>query len=239
MLRSIDTLNRNINIIEKRQEKTSSNIANANTSGYKFQDIIQITAEERALINFSGGEAKDELQEIGSLNLRNNIDSVYRNMNQGSLKETGRNLDFALGERGFFTILLEDGRLGFTRDGNFKKDSDDLLVTMDGRPVLGLDENGNNIQINVLEDGLSSDLLVADFDDYENLNYVGDNLFTSENYTAIDEPVNQGFLEMSNVDVGDEMINMIQTLRELQANQRIMQTVDETLSKSVNEIGKV
>lgn len=239
MLRSIDTLNRNINIIGKRQQKTSSNIANSNTSGYKFQDIIQITAEERALINFSGGEEKNKLQEIGNLNLKNEIDSIYRNTNQGSLKETGRDLDFALGERGFFTILLEDGTLGFTRDGNFKKDSNNLLVTMEGSPVLGLDENGNNIKINVLEDNLSSNLLIVDFVDYDNLNYIDENLFTSENYTIVDGPVSQGFLEMSNVNLGDEMVNMIQILRELQANQKIMQTVDETLSKSVNEIGRV
>lgn len=239
MLRSINTLNRNMNILQERQQKTSSNIANSNTNGYKFQDTLQITAEERALINFSGGKEKEDLQELGSLNLRNDIGSVYRVMNQGSLKETGRDLDFALGERGFFTVLLDDGRLGFTRNGNFKRDENDELVTIDGNPVIGLDENGNNIRINILDNRDDINFLIADFDNYEGLNYIGDNIFTSENYNPIDTEVQRGFLEMSNVDLGDEMVKMIEILRELQANQRIMQTVDETLSKSVNEIGKV
>lgn len=202
------------------------------------------------LINFSGGNNKDQRQEIGRLNLGNNLESVYRGMEQGNLKETGRTLDFALGEGGFFSIGLPDGTLAFTRSGNFKTDAEDYLVDMEGNPVIGLDENGNNIQIRVDNDNFTVDntgnimgggnrLLIADFNDYENLNYIGENFFTSNEYNIVNGDVNQGYLEMSNVDLADQMIALIENLREFQANQRMMHSIDETLAKTVSEVGKV
>lgn len=239
LLRAIDTIKWSMNTLEHRQQKTASNIANANTTGYKFQDMLQRTSEERNIINYSGGKNNNQLQELGSLNLRNEIDTISRNITQASLKETGRDLDFALGGEGFFTVLLGDGSLGFTRNGNFKKDSNNNLLTIEGNPVIGLDRNGNNIQLNIIDDRQDINFLIADFDNYDNMNYIGDNIFENDNYIPIDGFVERGFLEMSNVNLADEMIKMIENLREFQANQKMMHTVDETLSKAVNEIGKV
>lgn len=228
-----------MNVLQARQEKTASNIANSNTVGYKFQEILQITADERAIINFSGGGNKDKLQEIGYLNLTNDIDSIYRGLNQGNLKDTGRTLDYAIEGAGFFTIRLDDGTLAFTRNGNFKMNSANYLMTIDENPVIGLDEDGNTIEIMAEGDKLSADLMIVDFDSYENLQYIGDNLFKNDQYNIIEGDIKQGFLEMSNVNIGDEMVKMIEVLREFQANQRVMHSIDETLAKAVNEIGKL
>lgn len=228
-----------MNVIQQRQEKTASNIANSNTVGYKFQEILQITANERAIINFSGGGNKDQLQEIGRLNLSNEIDSIYRGMNQGNLKDTGRTLDYALEGAGFFTVRLNDGTLAFTRNGNFKKNSENYLMSIDENPVIGLDEDGNTMEIMVIDDNINMELMIVDFDSYENLQYIGDNLFINDQYNVIEGDIKQGSLEMSNVNIGDEMVKMIEILREFQSNQRVMHSIDETLAKAVNEIGKL
>ena len=101
MVRSIFTVNRNMNVLQKKLENTSANMANMNTPGYKFQDMVQSTLESRDLINYMGSNDLNRRQELGSLEFGNQIDEVYRNFNQGNLVETNKETDFAIVDNGF------------------------------------------------------------------------------------------------------------------------------------------
>lgn len=239
MIRSIYTINRNMNILRKKQENTSGNIANLNTPGYKFQDIVQSTLESKEMINYAGGNDINQRQELGSFTFGNRIDGIYRNFEQGSLYETNNSTDFAIVGNGFFTIRINDNDIGFTRNGNFKVNEENQLVTMEGNRVLGLDSNGDLTYIYVGNNNTS--FLIADFDDYSNLNNIGETLFTNDElqYNTIEGEIKEGYLEMSNVKVTDELVKMIQISREFESNQKLLHSADETLNKAVNEIGRL
>lgn len=252
MIRSLYTLNRNMNILQKKQENTSSNIANVNTTGYKFQNIIQSTLEDLDLINYTNGPEVNQRQELGSLPFGNQIDGVYTNFSQGDLYQTEKDTDLAIRGRGFFTVLLDNGQLAFTRNGNFKINENNQLITNEGYPVLSVDDNGqlsvivfdqNNPAIsNIGRIGNENRyLLIADFDDMNSLEKYGDTLYTSvdNQYNRIVSDISQGYIESSNVQIADEMVKMIEVSREFESNQKLLHSADETLSKAVNEIGKV
>ena len=251
MLRSVETIKRNMNILHKKLENTNANITNVNTPGYKFQNIIQSTLEGREMINYSGGLNLVERQDIGNFVFGNQIDLIYKNFEQGILNKTDKKTDFGLVGNGFFSIQLNN-KIGFTRDGNFKINNENLLTTMEGYPVLGVDEYGETSYINIEDPNFEVDnkgnilnhgikLYIVDFDDYQTLDTMGDTIFLSDdmNYNAIDGEVSQGYLELSNVNVVDEMIKMIEVSREFESNQKILKSMDETLSKAVNDIGRV
>lgn len=239
MIRSIHTVNRNMNILQKKQENTSANIANINTPGYKFQNILTSTLEPKVMVNHAGGVNSDRRQELGSFVFGNQIDGVYKNFEQGFLVETNIPTDYSIVGNGFFTFEGEDGGTNYTRNGNFKVNDLNQLVTMDGQPILGVDENGNGTYINVGSDNV--EFLISDFADYTNLISTGDTTFSStENPTNIfTGQIRKGFLEMSNVSMVDEMVSMIEISREFEANQKLLHTANETLNKAVNEIGRV
>ncbi|MGI6383475.1 MAG: flagellar hook-basal body protein [Tissierellaceae bacterium] len=251
MLRSIETINRNMNVLQKKLENTTSNIANLNTPGYKFQDIIQSTLEERQMINHTAGPNLDQRQEVGTFTFGNQIDQVYRNFEQGQLNQTDLPTDLAIVGNGFFVIEL-DGGLGFTRNGNFSINDAGQLTTMEGYPVLGLNDlnqltpiylEGNNFTVNSDGNILDQDLrlALADFTNYQNLETFGDTIFLAEgmDYDLIDGEVKQGFLELSNVNLVELMTSMIEISREFESNQKILNSLDETLRRAANEVGKV
>ena len=234
MIRSIHTVNRNMNILQKKQENTSANIANVNTPGFKFQKILTSTLDSEVMINHAGGANSDRRQELGDFVFGNQIDLVYKNFEQGFLMNTEVATDFSIVGNGFFTIEGENGVTNYTRNGNFKYNDQNQLVTMEGNRVLvrqGNEEMPNNYV----------DFVISDFADYTSLVSTGDTTFTSnENpINAFTGQVRQGFLEMSNVSMVDEMVSMIEISREFEANQKLLHAANETLNKAVNEIGRV
>ena len=253
MIRSMYTVNRSMNVLQKRQENTSGNIANSNTSGYKFKSIMQSTLDSHQMINHSGGKDKDRRQVLGEFIFGNRVDQQFTHLEQGSLAETGNYTDFALAGDGYFTVELANGERGYTRNGNFTVDAEGSLVTQAGERVLGIGNNnqGQILPIYVGEEleidstgqliGYEGRLLITDRDSLNNLTDRGDTIFTADgNGTPLDNPqVRQSYLEMSNVDFTKEMIDMIEVSREFESNQKMIQAVDETLSKAVNELGRL
>ena len=148
--------------------------------------------------------------------------------------------DFAIGGNGFFTIQLENGEIAYTRNGNFALNAEKQLLTSDGYSVIGLDSDGQQTNLYINDGLLSGEFLITDFDDYQRLESIGETNYTSPvNGQIIDGEVMQGFLEMSNVIMVDEMVKLIEISREFSANQKLVHTADETLNKAVNEIGRV
>lgn len=212
-----------MNILQKKQENTSANLANVNTPGYKFQDMVQSTLETQQMINHTGGPQNNRRQELGNYVFGNQIDDLYKNYDQGNLYETNKSSDFAIVGNGFFTVQMDDGQTAYTRNGNFRVNDQNQLVTMQGHIVLV--DNGRPV--------------ITDFNDYTSLNSLGDTFFTGAGGLNIEGEVRQGFLEMSNVETVDEIVKMIEIARQFESNQRLLHAADETLSKAVNELGRV
>lgn len=192
------------------------------------------------------------------------IGETYTDYSQGSFKVTDNLTDFALSGNGFFAVAYTDKQgntsVKYTRDGAFIVNTQGYLVTKDGDYVLNRDGamNGNanaRIQVNpnqkitvdeqgnIFQEGNQVGTLgKVDFEDYNYLAKYGENLYDlTDGGTRIasDAKVEQGMLEASNINVVSEMVNMITISRAYQAGQKVINTIDETLDKSANQIGQV
>lgn len=255
MIRSLYTTVSSLISLENKQNTITSNMANANTTGYKKEDLIMKSFDEVLIQNkdkIMGN--KNVKQRLGTLSLGAEIDTVNTKYTQGDLKSTDRMWDFGINGRGFFTVQTEAGQV-FTRDGNFIAGNDGYLTTTTGDKVLGrntatgavepvyvgnsefaLDEN-NGV---VIDGAIGQVLLTADFEDYDSLEKMGNNYYTGENpifNAAVD--VRQRYLEGSNVNVTTEMVDMLTTMRNFETNQKILTMIDESLGKAASEVGAV
>ncbi len=181
--------------------------------------------------------------------------STNRNFTQGNLTQTGNSLDIAIQGDGFFQIQLPDGTLGYTRDGAFQKDSQGQIVTSNGYPLspaITIPSNaltisvGSDGVITVLQSGSATPVQVgqiqlANFVNVGGLQSMGQNLFleTASSGTATPNTpgtngvglLNQGYVETSNVNVVEELVNMITTQRAYEINSRAIQTSDQMLAR--------
>lgn len=247
---------------QKRLDVISNNMANADTTGYKKQGVTSQSFDDELTIRIhDNNEYNHTKVRIGNMNLGVKIGETYHDFSQGSLRETGNTYDLALsGENGFFTIQTTNKQgetsTKYTRDGSFTVTTDGYLVTKDGDYVL--DTNGKQIQIpgaqtagtvsfdasgNIIVDGQQvATLGIAGFANPQALLLYGENMYEATDAAGLqasNATVNQGYLEMSNTNVITEMVDMITITRAYEAGQKMVQTVDSTLDKAVNEIGKV
>lgn len=244
---------------QAEQENLSNDIANINTSGYKksslamksFDDIMLMSMEK---YNNGNGYYKA----IGKMDLGVGIDTSKVDLSSGSPVQTGRNLDFMIQGDGFFTVQDSAGAEKLTRDGKFVIGNDGYLQTAAGYKVLGSDHKPiklDNKDFTVSENGTitsgktSAKLLI---------NKIVPNSQTAQNYVikdagnlydydknkasvqvSSDSSVKQGFVEQSNVDAVDIMTKLITVMRSYESNQKVFQTVNEAVGKTVNEVGSV
>lgn len=250
IIRSLYQVSRQMNVLQKKQENTAANTANVNTPGYKLQELIQKSMKEHQVFNHAGGKNNDNRVNLGSLSFGTEIDEAYTVHTPGALKQTDNATDIALNGAGFFGITTENGQMAFTRNGNFRISEDRKLVTKEGYPVLAT-RGGNMEEIFVMGDELTigkngeingTDLKIftADFADYGNLELRGETLYLAQgaNFKPVDTQMEQGYLEVSNVNLMDELVKMMEVSREFQSNQRVLTVLNDTLQKTVNEIGR-
>ncbi len=242
---------------QKRMDTLSNNLANADTTGYKKEGVTSKTFETQLAIKVKDGSHGYLDQRIGKLNLGVKIGENYTDFSQGSYRYTDNTYDLALGGNGFFQISFTNKKgeqsVKYTRDGNFTIDKEGALRTKDGDYVLGdsgeiyLPTNSASVSINKLGeiycDGEYIDrIAITDFEDYNYLKKYGENLYTAVDGAVekeADAVIDQGYLEMSNINVVSEMVNMISLSRTYEANQKVIQTMDELMEKSANQIGKL
>lgn len=249
MIRGIYTSGLGMTRETKRLDIVSNNLANASTTGFKSDGAVCGTFK-KALndVMVSGSR-------IDVANYTPDIVNTYTKFTQGSLRSTGNSTDLAISndDNAFFTVEDKNGNQLYTRDGAFIIDKDNYLVTSEGYKVL--DTNGEYININDNEFGISvsgqissnngeiiGNLLISSFDNPETLNKIGDNILeASPNSISreFDGEIQQGYLEMSNVNTVSEMVNMIAISRAYEANQKVLQSQDEMLGKAVSDVGRV
>lgn len=236
-------------------ETIANNLANVDTSGYKRDEMVFSSFDE-----FKINRLYDEIVEtpigtddprpfVGLLSKGVAISDVATIHTMGPIKHTENPFDFAIFGDGFFSILTGDGER-YTRNGAFTLDNDGFLVTLGGYKVLSTINKPiqlTNPDFIVTEDGtiISGNeeigrLKIVDFENKNNLNKIGSTLFKTDEEPKIStSSVKQGYLEMSNVEPTWEMVRMIETQRLYEANQRVVLTYDELISRSINDLGRI
>ncbi|MGL2895432.1 flagellar basal-body rod protein FlgG [Helicobacter pylori] len=260
MLRSLYSATSGMLAQQTHIDTTSNNIANVNTTGFKksradFNDLFY-QAMQYAGTNTSNTTLSPDGMEVG-LGVRPS--AITKMFSQGSPKETENNLDVAITGKGFFQVQLPDGTTAYTRSGNFKLDEQGNLVTSDGYlliPQITLPEDTTQVNIGVdgtvsVTQGLQTtsnvigQITLANFVNPAGLHSMGDNLFSITNASGdaiVGNPdsqglgkLRQGFLELSNVRLVEEMTDLITAQRAYEANSKSIQTADAML-QTVNSL---
>ncbi|MFI4939097.1 MAG: flagellar basal-body rod protein FlgG [Burkholderiales bacterium] len=232
----------------------SNNLANANTTGFKrgravFQDLLYQTLRQ------PGGLSSEQTELPSGLQLGTGVRPVAteRMFDQGSLSQTNNNLDIAIQGSGFFQVLMPDGTTAYTRDGSFQTNNQGQLVTASGyplQPAITIPAGtqsvtiGNDGTVSITQQGTVATTQVgtiqlATFINNPGLESKGDNLYAqtaASGSASTNTPgtngagtLSQGFVETSNVNVVEEMVNMIQTQNVYQLNSKAVTTIDQML----------
>jgi flagellar basal-body rod protein FlgG len=238
----------------------SNNLSNVNTTGFKkqraeFEDLLYQT------VLYAGTPATEITEIPTGIQVGHGVKvaATQKMFEQGSLQSTENKLDIALEGEGFFKILLYDGTSAYTRDGSFKIDSNRQVVTSNGyllEPPIVLPENFIMNTLSISQDGRVTVKIVGEDDPIEvaqmeiyrfvnpaGLSSIGGNLFKTTPASGEEIPgqpaiegmakLHQGFLEMSNVKVVEEMVNMIVAQRAYEINSKAIQTSDSMLNTAI------
>lgn len=265
MVTGIDAAARGMMAQQINMDVLANNLANINTTGFKqllpvFRSVDQAKPEEGF-----GSENEDENQEktkikrpFGIISAGCAVDATVVDFNQGSLRKTENSLDFAINGEGFFAVETEEGEC-YTRNGSFTLNEDGNLVTKDGKLIL--DESGGSITLNLQESSINElkirddgtlvlgkqileKLKVVKFEKPEGLISIGDSLFkpVNENIEPIEAKkykIEQGFVENSNSNTVETMIKTITATRTYETLAKVLKSAEGTMSKAVNEVGRV
>ena len=251
MIRSLYTAVSGMVSLEAQQTAITSNLANINTTGYKLEEVNLKSFEEVMLQNKDNknGEKRD----IGGISLGVAIDGTHVRDEQGIFKVTDNTTDFAIDGDGYF-VVNKNGEDFYTRDGKFRVAINGYLVNGSGDSVMG--ENiqtgqiepiyvgtdnfvmNNNNELSVNGENPKYRLAIATFD--TDIIKYGEGLYKGENPNLNERAyIAQGTLENSNVNLVNEMANMLSVMRAFESNQKVIQTIDESLGKAASEIGSV
>jgi len=236
----------------------SNNIANLRTTGFKkqtaaFQDLIY------EHVRRVGAQASDQgtILPVG-VDLGGGVKTVGtpRSMTQGTLSQTGNDLDLAIGGEGFFKILMPDGAFQYTRDGTFQMDNQGRIVTAQGNPVqpgITIPTNASGISVNqqgqvsVTLPGSNTSTIIGQigltrFINKAGLQPVGNNQFIDTPSSGAPQDgianaeglgsITQGSLEQANVDVVSEMSDLIAAQRAYEMNAKVISAADQMMQST-------
>ena len=254
MLRSLWTAATGMQAQALNIDVISNNLANVNTTGFKrsradFQDLLYET------LRVAGSPSSESTEVPTGIQLGHGVRpaAVQKIFIQGGYQHTENELDIAIEGDGFFQILQPNGEVAYTRAGSFKMDSEGRLVTSDGflmEPEIAVPSDtraisiGTDGTVSVLQGGSGDSVEIGTielsrFINPAGLSSIGRNLYLTTDAsgdvvtgTAGEDgfgTITQGYLEMSNVSVVDEMVNMITAQRAYEINSKSIQTADDML----------
>jgi len=259
MIRALWTAASGMQAQQLNIDVTANNLANVNTAGFKksradFQDLIYQNQKLPGAPSTNATQIPSGIQ----IGLGVKPASVTKIFTTGTITQTGNSLDIAIEGDGFFQVQQPDGTTAYTRAGTFKKDSTGKIVTSDGYsllPEVVIPNNSSNLTIgndgtvSVLQAGQTTPTTVgniqtATFSNPAGLNSTGKNLYLQTDSSGAPTTgtpaqsgfgtLNQGYLEMSNVSVMEEMVSMIVGQRAYESNSKAVQTADEMLQTANN-----
>jgi len=256
MIRSLWISKTGLDAQQTNMDVISNNLANVSTNGFKrgravFEDLLYQTLRQ------PGAQSSQQTQLPSGLQLGTGVRPVAteRVFTQGNLQQTGNSLDVAINGGGFFQIQLPDGTTAYTRDGSFHVNAQGQVVTSSGyqvQPAITIPNNA--LSVTIARDGVVSvtragtatptqvgTLQLASFINPPGLQSMGENLYletAASGTPSANTPgtnglgvLNQGYVETSNVNVVEELVNMIQTQRAYEINSKSIQASDQMLQK--------
>jgi flagellar basal-body rod protein FlgG len=243
-----------MNAQQSEMDVISNNLANVSTNGFKgsravFEDLLYQTVRQ------PGADSTQQTQIPSGIQLGTGVQQIAteRLYTQGNLQQTGNSKDLAINGNGFFQVQMPDGTIAYTRDGSFQTNAQGQLVTSSGYPVIPsitIPPNatsltvGSDGAVTITQQGTSNtpqigSLQLATFINPPGLNALGENLFAetaSSGTPNVTQPglngagsLEQGYVETSNVNVVQELVNMIQTQRAYEINSKAVTTSDQML----------
>ncbi|ENM0759582.1 flagellar basal-body rod protein FlgG [Proteus mirabilis] len=256
MIRSLWIAKTGLDAQQTNMDVISNNLANVSTNGFKrqravFEDLLYQTIRQ------PGAMTSEQTNASSGLQIGTGVRPVAteRLHSQGNLAQTNGTRDVAIKGQGFFHVQLPDGTDAYTRDGSFQMDQNGQLVTSSGFqivPAIILPETAKKVMVG--RDGIVSveiegspapqqvgQLTLTTFINDSGLESVGENLYLetassgapTENAPGINGAglLYQGYVETSNVNVAEELVNMIQTQRAYEINSKAISTSDQMLQK--------
>ena len=256
MVRSLWVSKTGLDAQQTKMDVIANNLANVSTNGFKraravFEDLLYQTIRQ------PGAQSSQQTLLPSGLQMGTGVKPVATEsiFSQGNLQQTENSKDVAIQGAGFFQVLLPDGTTAYTRDGAFQLDINGQFVTASGfviQPAITVPPNTLNITI--ARDGTVSasvpgavapiqvgNMQLASFINPAGLQKVGENLYleTAASGTPNQNApgtnglgiLNQGFVETSNVNVVEELVNMIQTQRAYEINSKSIETSDQMLQR--------
>jgi flagellar basal-body rod protein FlgG len=237
---------------QRNVEVVANNLANVNTTAYKrsdiaFADMLYTTIRQPGALT-AGGSSLAGVQ-IGSGSA---IVGTTKDFRDADAFQTGAMYDVAINGEGFFELENSGGQPLFTRAGSFRVDVDGALVTPTGRKVAngptGLASATDVVisrdgRVSGLVNGVETDLgqlQLVTFPNPSGLSAEGENAFQATTVSGAATPSNpgengtgslqQGYLERSNVDIANELINLILAQRAYETNSRAISTADQMMA---------
>jgi flagellar basal-body rod protein FlgG len=256
MIRSLWISKTGLEAQQTQMDVISNNLANVSTTGFKrsravFEDLLYQNLRQ------PGAQSSQQSQIPSGLQIGTGVRPIAseRIHTQGNLQQTGNKLDVAIQGAGFFQVLMPDGTTAYTRDGSFQTDSQGQIVTANGfvvQPAITIPANaisvtiGQDGVISITQPGVAAPVQVgsmqlATFINSSGLESMGQNLYletASSGTPSTNVPgtngtgmISQGYIETSNVNVVEELVNMIQTQRAYEINSKAITTSDQMLQK--------
>lgn len=257
MIRSLWIAKTGLETQQTSMDVISNNLANVNTAGFKrsravFEDLMYQTLRQ------PGAQVGPANQLPSGLQVGTGVRTVAteRLHTQGNLRETGDSMDIAIDGRGFLQVEMPDGSFAYTRDGSLQVDQNGQLVTAGGYPVQPpINIPDNALEITLARDGTVSvtqpgaagnsvqvgQLQLSTFINPTGLQSIGENLYVETDASGVAnfaQPgldgaglIRQKYVETSNVNVAEELVNMITTQRAYEMNSKAIQTSDQMLAR--------
>ena len=256
MIRSLWIAKTGMEAQQTQMDVTSHNLANVSTNGFKksravFEDLLYQNIRQ------PGAQSSQQTNLPSGLQLGAGVRpvSTERLFSQGNLEQTSETKDLAINGKGFFQVLLPDGTTAYTRDGSFQVDQNGQLVTSSGyqiQPAINIPANAATVT--VARDGAVSvtvqgqtasqqvgQLTLSNFINEAGLESLGENLYQETDSSGAPTESNpgqngagllyQGYVETSNVNVAEELVDMIQVQRAYEINSKAITTSDDMLQK--------
>lgn len=264
LIKGFESASNGMKALIDQNDSTANNIANVNTVGFKKQNLAFQNIYNANVVQKSAQTG--EFRSIGELSIGNQVQKLTHDFSQGIISRTENTFDLAIAGDGFFKIQSSGGETSYTRNGSFTMNNDGMLVTKDGDYVI--DDKGKRIKIKtndvvmhsindiiINEDGqieLNNEnnrvtmqkVGVYDFPNKEDMQNIGGSKFIPTDFNRDKEiqikksTIQQGAIELSNVNVVREMISTINTTRNYEALSHVVKNNADSLAK-VMEIGKL
>ncbi|MCE5182876.1 MAG: flagellar basal-body rod protein FlgG [Betaproteobacteria bacterium] len=256
MIRSLWIAKTGLEAQQMHMDVITNNMANVSTNGFKksravFEDLLYQTVRQ------PGAQSSQQTQLPSGLQLGTGVRPVATEKIhlQGNLTQTGNPLDIAINGKGFFQVLMPDGSTAYTRDGSFQTDSQGQLVTASGfqvQPAITIPADALSVTIardgtvSVVQPGSTAaqqvgSIQLANFINPAGLSSQGENMYLETAASGSPLPntpgtngvgvLNQSYVESSNVNVVEEMVNMIETQRAYDLNSKSVTASDQMLQK--------